>query len=142
MSSVIRQFRKLYFILFLGSGFSVPLWDFVGTTMVTNNYVRLTPDYQSRQGGIWNTMVIKKCYMYFLFCKKKLKHYFLFNWTTITTIQICPPTFSEKKYSGNVNYVIETIYFILHSCRCFTSMMNSTMIHTIILFICDIFFSP
>lgn len=58
---VIRQFRKLYFILFLGSGFSVPLWDFVGTTMVTNNYVRLTPDYQSRQGGIWNTMVIKEC---------------------------------------------------------------------------------
>lgn len=76
MSSVIRQFRKLYFILFLGSGFSVPLWDFVGTTMVTNNYVRLTPDYQSRQGGIWNTMVIKECYMYFLFCKKKIKTLF------------------------------------------------------------------
>lgn len=76
MSSVIRQFRKLYFILFLGSGFSVPLWDFVGTTMVTNNYVRLTPDYQSRQGGIWNTMVIKSAKCIFFFVKKKIETLF------------------------------------------------------------------
>ena len=38
-------------------GSSMPLWDFVGSTIVTNNYVRLTSDHQSRQGGIWNTQV-------------------------------------------------------------------------------------
>ncbi|XP_069140123.1 vesicular integral-membrane protein VIP36-like [Argopecten irradians] len=38
-----------------GSGSSMSLWDFVGSTLVTNNYVRLTPDHQSRQGAIWNT---------------------------------------------------------------------------------------
>ncbi|KAK3095638.1 hypothetical protein FSP39_017016 [Pinctada imbricata] len=38
-----------------GSGLAVPQWDFVGTTMVTNNFVRLTSDHQSRQGAIWNT---------------------------------------------------------------------------------------
>ena len=32
-------------------------WDFVGSTMVTNNYIRLTPDHQSRRGAIWNTIV-------------------------------------------------------------------------------------
>ncbi|XP_074640838.1 vesicular integral-membrane protein VIP36-like [Tubulanus polymorphus] len=30
------------------------LWDFIGSTMVTNQYVRLTPDHQSKQGGLWN----------------------------------------------------------------------------------------
>ena len=44
-------------IFFAGSGASMPLWDFVGSTLVTNNYVRLTSDHQSRQGGIWNTQV-------------------------------------------------------------------------------------
>ena len=27
-----------------GSGFGVPNWDFQGSTMVTSNYIRLTPD--------------------------------------------------------------------------------------------------
>nr|XP_022343342.1 vesicular integral-membrane protein VIP36-like [Crassostrea virginica] len=64
LSDVIGDFDKRDYLKrehtlvkpYSGSGFSVPLWDFVGTTMVTNNYVRLTPDFQSRQGGIWNTM--------------------------------------------------------------------------------------
>jgi len=29
-------------------------WDFLGSTMVTNQYVRLTPDHQSKRGAIWN----------------------------------------------------------------------------------------
>jgi len=37
-----------------GSGFGVPNWDFQGSTMVTSNYIRLTPDDRSRQGAIWN----------------------------------------------------------------------------------------
>lgn len=37
-----------------GSGFGVPNWDFQGSTMVTSNYIRLTPDQRSKQGAIWN----------------------------------------------------------------------------------------
>jgi len=32
-------------------------WEFVGHTIVTNNYVRLTADVRSSQGAIWNTAV-------------------------------------------------------------------------------------
>lgn len=32
-------------------------WDFIGSTVATSDYVRLTPDQQSRKGGIWNNMV-------------------------------------------------------------------------------------
>ncbi|XP_064630591.1 vesicular integral-membrane protein VIP36-like isoform X2 [Lineus longissimus] len=39
-----------------GSGLNIPLWDFSGSTMVTNSFVRLTPDRQSKQGGLWNSM--------------------------------------------------------------------------------------
>uniref|UniRef100_A0A182Q5B6 L-type lectin-like domain-containing protein n=1 Tax=Anopheles farauti TaxID=69004 RepID=A0A182Q5B6_9DIPT len=37
-----------------GSGMTIPYWDFIGTTFVTNSYVRLTPDLQSKNGAIWN----------------------------------------------------------------------------------------
>lgn len=36
---------------------SVPYWDFVGTTMVTHQYIRLTPNSMSRSGGLWNAVV-------------------------------------------------------------------------------------
>ncbi|KAJ9599083.1 hypothetical protein L9F63_010420 [Diploptera punctata] len=39
-----------------GSGMTIPYWDFMGSTMVTNNYVRLTPDSQSKQGILWNSV--------------------------------------------------------------------------------------
>ena len=35
----------------------MPLWDFQGSTMVTSQYVRLTPDERSREGSIWNRVV-------------------------------------------------------------------------------------
>ncbi|CAB3369477.1 Hypothetical predicted protein [Cloeon dipterum] len=38
------------------SSMSIPNWDFMGSTMVTNNYIRLTPDLQSKEGAIWNTI--------------------------------------------------------------------------------------
>lgn len=47
----------IHLSVFVGSGLSVPLWDFLGGTMVTNTFVRLTPDHQSRQGAIWNSKV-------------------------------------------------------------------------------------
>ena len=37
-----------------GSGFGIPNWDFIGSTMVTSNYIRLTTDEKSKQGAIWN----------------------------------------------------------------------------------------
>ena len=36
-------------------------WLFVGNTIVTNNYVRLTSEQQSQRGAIWNTLVWCRC---------------------------------------------------------------------------------
>ncbi|OWK11586.1 LMAN2, partial [Cervus elaphus hippelaphus] len=33
---------------------STLLWDFQGSTMLTSQYVRLTPDERSKEGSIWN----------------------------------------------------------------------------------------
>lgn len=41
-----------------GSGMTIPYWDFMGSTMVTNNYIRLTADQQSKQGAIWNSVPV------------------------------------------------------------------------------------
>lgn len=38
-------------------------WDFWGSTLVTSQYVRLTPDERSKQGSIWNTVVSKTSQM-------------------------------------------------------------------------------
>ncbi|XP_060871948.1 VIP36-like protein [Metopolophium dirhodum] len=43
-----------------GSGITVPNWDFMGSTLVTDKYVRLTPDLQSTSGSIWNSL---PCYV-------------------------------------------------------------------------------
>ncbi|PIK54690.1 putative vesicular integral-membrane protein VIP36 [Apostichopus japonicus] len=45
---------------YTGAGASLPMWDIQGNTMVTNSYIRLTPDKQSRQGAIWNK-VANRC---------------------------------------------------------------------------------
>ncbi|XP_062556218.1 vesicular integral-membrane protein VIP36 [Armigeres subalbatus] len=39
-----------------GSGMTIPYWDFIGSTFVTNSYIRVTPDLQSKSGAIWNQM--------------------------------------------------------------------------------------
>jgi len=39
---------------FQGVGVNLPYWDFIGNTMITSNYIRLTPDLQSKSGAIWN----------------------------------------------------------------------------------------
>ncbi|XP_044744012.1 vesicular integral-membrane protein VIP36 [Chrysoperla carnea] len=38
-----------------GTKMSIPYWDFMGSTLVTNDYIRLTPDEQSKNGALWNT---------------------------------------------------------------------------------------
>lgn len=45
-----------------GSGMTIPNWEFFGSTIVTSNYVRLTQDTQSRQGGIWNVIPYQSKY--------------------------------------------------------------------------------
>lgn len=40
-----------------GNGVGIPYWDLQGTTIVTGQYIRLTADTQSVQGGIWNNVV-------------------------------------------------------------------------------------
>lgn len=32
-------------------------WDLLGNAIITPEYVRLTPDLQSRQGGVWSRIV-------------------------------------------------------------------------------------
>jgi len=50
-----------------GTGMTIPNWDFMGSTMVTNNYIRLTPDLQSKQGALWNSVAS----ISFIRCTKK-----------------------------------------------------------------------
>lgn len=45
------------FLFLAGSGVTIPDWDFLGHTIVTNNYIRLTADEQSQSGAIWNNVV-------------------------------------------------------------------------------------
>ena len=35
----------------------VPYFDILGSTMVTSQQIRLTPNTQGRQGAIWNSVV-------------------------------------------------------------------------------------
>ncbi|KAK9889724.1 hypothetical protein WA026_007105 [Henosepilachna vigintioctopunctata] len=41
---------------YYGSGIDIPFWQFMGSTMITPNYIRLTADLQSKRGAIWNTI--------------------------------------------------------------------------------------
>ncbi|XP_071050402.1 vesicular integral-membrane protein VIP36 [Onthophagus taurus] len=41
------------------AGMTIPFWDFSGSTMVTNNYIRITPDLQSKSGALWNTIPVQ-----------------------------------------------------------------------------------
>lgn len=42
---------------------TMPNWDFTGSTMVTPNYIRLTPDVQSKSGALWNLAVSATFYL-------------------------------------------------------------------------------
>lgn len=36
---------------------TIPNWDIIGHTIVSSSFIRVTPDQQSRYGGIWNKIV-------------------------------------------------------------------------------------
>jgi mannose-binding lectin 2 len=37
-----------------GEGVTVPYWDYVGSTMLTNSNLRFTADSQNKQALLWN----------------------------------------------------------------------------------------
>lgn len=37
-----------------GTGMTIPNWDIIGHTIVSSSFIRITPDQQSRFGGLWN----------------------------------------------------------------------------------------
>jgi len=37
------------------NGMDVPHWDYFGDTVISDRYIRLTPDRQSKRGQLWNT---------------------------------------------------------------------------------------
>lgn len=43
----------------LSKPYSGANWDFVGTTIVTNKFIRLTSDVQSSKGGLWNVVPVQ-----------------------------------------------------------------------------------
>lgn len=43
----------------LGSGTHIPFWDIGGTTFVTTDHIRITPDIQSSAGALWNTVPVQ-----------------------------------------------------------------------------------
>ncbi len=38
-------------------GMTIPYWDFYGHAVVSDDFIRLTPDRQSKRGSLWNTSV-------------------------------------------------------------------------------------
>ncbi|KAI6649505.1 Vesicular integral-membrane protein VIP36-like [Oopsacas minuta] len=53
-------FRKEHSLVrpYQGRGMQVANWDYTGTTLITNDFVRLTPDRQGRRGSIWNIIPV------------------------------------------------------------------------------------
>ncbi|XP_060528717.1 vesicular integral-membrane protein VIP36 [Cylas formicarius] len=43
---------------YYGSGIDIPFWKFLGNVIITPNYIRLTPDLQSKRGAIWNSVPV------------------------------------------------------------------------------------
>ena len=54
-----RMLNHSFFFNGTGSGLSMPFWDFLGSTVISSNYIRLTSDLQSKSGAIWNIVVRK-----------------------------------------------------------------------------------
>nr|XP_039247463.1 vesicular integral-membrane protein VIP36-like [Styela clava] len=43
---------------YTGSSASIPNWDYRDATMITNSFVRLTPDHQGKRGSLWNRIPV------------------------------------------------------------------------------------
>ena len=38
----------------------MPYWDFIGNAVVSDDFIRLTPDRQSKRGGLWNSRPMRR----------------------------------------------------------------------------------
>ncbi|KJE89201.1 vesicular integral-membrane protein VIP36 [Capsaspora owczarzaki ATCC 30864] len=43
---------------YLGAGMEIPYWEFGGHSVVSDEYIRLTPDRQSKQGYLWSRLPV------------------------------------------------------------------------------------
>ena len=55
--NTVDFFKKEHSISKGASSGGIPFWDYTGSTIVTNKFIRLTSDSQSLQGGLWNQVV-------------------------------------------------------------------------------------
>ena len=67
---------------------TIPNWDFFGSTIVTQSFIRLTPDQQSKQGGIFNRIVIIFEWSNCSFCLLHLTAFALFNICSLSNSQL------------------------------------------------------
>lgn len=51
---VLEEYEQIYFLPVGVGTSSSALWNLMGNAMVMTQYIRLTPDMQSKQGALWN----------------------------------------------------------------------------------------
>lgn len=54
---VLEEYEQIYFLPVGVGTSSSALWNLMGNAMVMTQYIRLTPDMQSKQGALWNRVV-------------------------------------------------------------------------------------
>lgn len=86
---------------------TIPYWDFMGSTMVTNNYIRITPDLQSKQGALWNSIVSTFPTSSILLCTCYIKNKFI--------IYLCLLYIQMYMYYI-LNKIFKLIMFVAMSC--------------------------
>ena len=55
-SELVKELQDWFSLTILG-GTSMQFWEPVGHAILTDDYIRLVPDQQSKSGGIWNSLV-------------------------------------------------------------------------------------
>ncbi|EGD78780.1 hypothetical protein PTSG_01756 [Salpingoeca rosetta] len=57
-SGTVRRQHSIMKPYLMGGSMVMPYWDFIGNAVVSDDFIRLTPDRQSKRGAIWNTRPI------------------------------------------------------------------------------------
>lgn len=55
-STTALHFRPHAIACNTADGISIPNWNWIGNTVVTDEYIRLTPDRQTKRGAVWNVL--------------------------------------------------------------------------------------
>lgn len=108
-----------------GSSAGVPFWDFIGSTIVSNKFIRLTSDSQSLQGALWNTIVIfNKLKIHLIKVKFSLLSTLIgkynFNFKFTVTVKTCLvtglPCGTQKKKIFLVLFLVTKIFLLVSLC--------------------------